>query len=149
MSKCAVQEDFTHSSCLFDSARVKREVIDVSVDVNSNNWPIIGYTRSWHTEMRYWKQCLQAGSTLPSFPSPHAVFTYLFSMYLKQARTEFATLLCSYLYFESVKQSPQQKQQYLPPKHLAKRNLFVNIRNVTCFLWISQQAPGDTSLFGL
>ena len=47
------QEDFTHSSRLFDYARAEREVIDDSLDVNCKNRPIIGYTRSLHTEMKY------------------------------------------------------------------------------------------------
>ena len=34
------------------------QAIDV-VDVNCWNWPIKGYTRSWHIRMRYWKHWWQ------------------------------------------------------------------------------------------
>ena len=51
-------------------------MIDVSVKVNCHNWPIIGYTRSWHTEMKYRKQCLITSS----LPSPHPVLAQIFSI---------------------------------------------------------------------
>ena len=35
------------------------QAIDV-VDINCWNWPIKGYTRSWHIRMRYWKHWWQA-----------------------------------------------------------------------------------------
>ena len=50
------------------------------VDVNCQNWPITGYTRSWYTGMMYWKQCLQAPPTCLS-PAPPWFFAQLFSMH--------------------------------------------------------------------
>ena len=44
-------------------------MIDISAEVICLNWPTVGYTRSWHTGMRYWKQCLQA-PLLPLSPAP-------------------------------------------------------------------------------
>ena len=38
----------------------QRQIVDVSVDLKCHNWPIIRYIRSWWTETRNWKQCLQA-----------------------------------------------------------------------------------------
>ena len=49
------------------------------VDVNCQNWPITGCTRSWYTGMMYWKQCLQTPLTRLSASSP-AVFIQRFSM---------------------------------------------------------------------
>ena len=36
----------------------KRAIL--SVVINCQNWPITGYTNSWYTGMKYWKQCLHA-----------------------------------------------------------------------------------------
>lgn len=44
---------------MLDSAHAKRNGW-LSVEVNCHYWPIIRYTRSWYTGMRYWKQCLKA-----------------------------------------------------------------------------------------
>ena len=46
-----------HMLDMFDRLRARNQMIDVSVEVNFHNWPII---RSWNTEMRFWRQCLQA-----------------------------------------------------------------------------------------
>ena len=40
--------------------RARSLMISVSVEVKCHNWPITGYTRSWYTGMRCWKQCLEA-----------------------------------------------------------------------------------------
>ena len=39
------------------SLRARSQTIDL-IGVNCQNWPIKGYTRSWHTETRHWKQWL-------------------------------------------------------------------------------------------
>ena len=44
----------------------RSQMIDVSVKVKCCTWPIIGYTRSWYTGMRYWKQWLQAPCLFPT-----------------------------------------------------------------------------------
>ena len=44
---------------------------NVSFKVNCHKWPITGHTRSWYTEMRYWKQCLQAPLLISPQP-PHS-----------------------------------------------------------------------------
>ena len=49
------------------------------IDVNCQNWPIIGYTRKWYTRMRNWKRCSQVPLTYLS--QPLAVFTQLFFMH--------------------------------------------------------------------
>ena len=54
-------------------------------DVSCQNWPITGYTRSWYTEMMYWKKCLQA--PLPVSPKLLTQFSHNFS------RCAFSTFL--------------------------------------------------------
>ena len=78
MSKCQTvrcrRDSYAHH--VYVTLRAQSPAIDVSVDINYQNWPIIGYASSWYTAMKHWKQC--TGSTLPSIPSPHAVFQQLF-----------------------------------------------------------------------
>ena len=96
-SKGAVWENITCSTCLLDSAHAKRNGW-LSVEVNCHYWPIIRYTRSWYTGMRYWKQCLKA-PLLRLSPTPSR-FSRKFS------RSAFLTILelgkgykcCSSLY---------------------------------------------------
>ena len=60
----------------------RKDSVDM-VDINCQNWPITGCTRSWYTGMMYWKQFLQAPITHLSkvIPRPHpAVFVQLLSM---------------------------------------------------------------------
>ena len=62
----------------------RKDSVDM-VDINCQNWPITGCTRSWYTGMMYWKQFLQAPIThlskvTPPPPSHPAVFTQLLSM---------------------------------------------------------------------
>ena len=64
-----------HTLFIHDSARAKREVIGVSVELTNHRV---------YQELAYRNELLKTmftGSTSPSVPSPHAVFTHLFSMY--------------------------------------------------------------------
>ena len=68
------------STCLLDSACAKPNDSCKCWNILSRaNWPIVGYTRSWYTGMRYWKRYLQA----PLFHlSPiHKRFSCNFSQY--------------------------------------------------------------------
>ena len=79
MSKCQTvrcrRDSYAHQ--VYMTPCTRSQAIDLSVDINCQNWPIIGYTSSWYNAMKYWKQCLQ-GSTSPSLPSHYAVFAQLF-----------------------------------------------------------------------
>ena len=78
-SKGALWEGFTFPTCLLDSMHTKL-----------NDWckywskpsqltnQRAHHARSWYTEMRYWKQCLQAPLVL-SLPSPCTDLVQLFS----------------------------------------------------------------------
>ena len=59
----------------------RKDSVDM-VDINCQNWPITGCSRSWYTGMMYWKQFLQAPIThLSKVIPPHpAVFVQLLSM---------------------------------------------------------------------
>ena len=54
----------------------RKDSVDM-VDINCQNWPITGCTRSWYTGMMYWKQFLQAPIThlskvIPPPPPPRS-----------------------------------------------------------------------------
>ena len=51
--------------------------IDVH-DVMCQNWPIIGYTRSWYSGIMYWQQCIQVPLTHLSAALPR--FSHNFSL---------------------------------------------------------------------
>ena len=64
MSKCQTvrcrRDSYAHH--VYVTLRAQSPAIDVSVDINYQNWPIIGYASSWYTAMKHWKQCLPAKS---------------------------------------------------------------------------------------
>ena len=68
---------------LVAAATLNRKTRLTSVDINGQNLPITGCTRSWYSGMMYWKQFLQAPIThlskvTPPPPSHPEVFTQLF-----------------------------------------------------------------------
>ena len=59
----------SHARHVCLALRTRSQVIDVNVDVNCQNWPIMVYTRSWDTGMRYSKQCLRILIPVSPWPS--------------------------------------------------------------------------------
>ena len=62
MSKCQTvrcrRDSHAHHVCM--TLRARSQAIDLSVDINCQNWPITGHKNSWYTAMKYWQQCLHA-----------------------------------------------------------------------------------------
>ena len=83
MSKCQTvrcrRNSYAHH--VYVTLRAQSPAIDVSVDINYQNWPIIGYASSWYTAMKHWKQRLAAKSPAllyRLFPAPTRFSKQLF-----------------------------------------------------------------------